>query len=350
MVIGFGWGVAGPVRVAHASAAGQRSEYVQSLIIRVALAVLVCPVAALAAFAVTGTWSWTVALAVTAVALVGCGPTWFFVGRGKPFASLLLDTVPRVAGTVGAITLAAQGSSVIAIFIAQLAGIIVGLIASTIYVLRMTGHHETVRTSRQQLVHSVWTQTPGMVSALVATLYTTLPITIVAAFAPSALPVYALVDKLQKQVSSSISPVIQILQGYVARASEGQRGARLRRSFLGVASLSLTGAVLFSFVGTDILRWLSSGQIAIGAIAVILLGSTFGIILFEQFLSRAVIPRLDMLKRLPIATIAGAIVGLILVMILVMSSGAVGALLGVAIGLAVTVVLELLIVWRGARQ
>ena len=350
VVIGFGWGIAGPVRVAHASLAEQRAEYVQSLIIRVALAVPVVAAAAFIAFAVTGTWSWTIALAVLTVGLVGCGPTWFFVGRAKPFGSLLLDTLPRVLGTVLAIALATSRASAPIIFSAQIFGILLGLLLSTAYVLRITKGVTRGRVSAGGLLRSLSSQLPGVFSALVATLYTTLPITIVAALAPWTLPVYALVDKLQKQVSSSISPVIQILQGYVARASEEQRQRRLRNSFVGVVILSLLGAVGFALIGSEVMRWLSSGKISINRFAVVVLAGTFALILTEQFLSRAVIPRLGLLRSLPVASLTGAVIGLTLVIILVTSQGAAGALLGVAIGLVVTVGLETGIVLKGRSR
>ena len=54
---------------------------------------------------------------------------------------------------------------------------------------------------------------------MIGSLYSSTPIVIVSVVAPAALPVYAVVDKVQRQVIVALTPFVTVLQGWVPRAT-----------------------------------------------------------------------------------------------------------------------------------
>ncbi len=100
-VLMWGWNVDGPVAIARAhDARGRGAVYLKSIRTRLVLLVLVLPVSAAiaAAVSVPGFRVEAVSMAWASV-LAGMSPAWFCIGLGQPRLLALYDTIPRFIAT-----------------------------------------------------------------------------------------------------------------------------------------------------------------------------------------------------------------------------------------------------------
>lgn len=349
VITGYGWGLAGPAYVARADAKTRAVRYFESLRGRTLVGVLVIPAGAVVLAFVVGRFALIPTMALVVTAAVALSPAWFYVGVARPWSLIVIDTVPRTAGTGLAILCLAFGGPVPVAFALQLLGIAVGVLIASLRVGRHGGPGSE-KDRWRQAVGALRSQSSGMLAAGTSAGFAALPVVLVGLVAPVALPVYAVFDKVQRQFASAISPVVQVSQGYVARASPRTRSTAVRRVTVVVGGLALGGALLFAAVGAWFLHFLVAQTIRFSTVEVVILGIGLALILFEQTFGHAVIATAGRMKQLAAATFIGAVVGLALVVVGAASSGALFALVGFEIGLGVTVLLELVLTARSARR
>lgn len=339
-VIGLGWAVTGPALVANIPLALAWGEYKASLVIRVMLAVVVGSVG-------LGLTTWldpdsgtVTGLAYVAAAAVGLSSHWYLVGVRRAWLFFGCEAIPRTLATLAACVIMMTTDSLETGMIVLLAGTIVGVTFVTVRVRPrgQTGETLDLRVRfRKQL--------SGFTVGIVGTLYVTAPIWIAAGIPAVSLASFALVDKLTRQVTSGVAPILSVLQGWVPSVpyEEQARRRRMAAVFLvvGATTISLviwlTSDLVFGFLGAGIVD-VSSG---LALPAAIFAGITF----LERGLGRAVIVPLRGARALAVATALAAILGLSSACLLAMSMGAEGLVWGLTTGLIASILAQLG-VWR----
>ena len=344
-LIGLGWGVSGPAAVARTGAAERWREYSESTVARVAVSVPTLVVSAALAAVLGGHDRALAALAATSAALVGFSSNWYFVGTAAPWAFFFSETVPRVVGSLIGIGLMVAGMDVAFGLLGQLAGIAVGVVASWFVVRRTTAATDVPALPRRPLRTVLVAQRHGVATAMLSMAYGSAPVVIVNLVNPAALPVYALLDKFQRQIYSAATPVVVVLQGWVARADD----ALLRRRIRGAHVVMVTAVVLGGlvvFLGRRVIfGWLGAGQLAVPPAAVALMCVWLGLNLEESVATRVSLVPLGRIAFMARITGVGSIVGLAATAVLAARWGTVGALIGICLGL----ILRLSLALYGAR-
>lgn len=348
--IGFGWGVSGPARIAVADEPQRRTAYVESVRARLALFAPIALASALLAAAVAPQSVGLAALGAVTAAAAGVSANWYFVGRGAPFALLLAETLPRVTGTGVGIILMLVGGGAAAGLAGMLGGMIAAFVCSTIWIMLKSRRHRAAAPRPDRLSRILREQRHGMGSALGSAVYIALPVVVVAVIAPASQPVFALVDKFQRQVGVALQPVITVAQGWVPRRDSAVSASRARSALLvgGGMSLVIGGAV--AVAGGPALAWLGSGQIGVGPAAVVLMASFVAVNFFESLVAKALLPALGRLRIGARATIISTVVVVPLVAVGAVLWGAPGALAAVVAGLVIRGVVEAVAASRAIRS
>lgn len=341
VVVAYGWGLSGPALVA-ADEAGRRSEYLASIRVKRVIYPIAAPAAAAIAVAISRDhWPFALLGALSACSL-GLTANWFFVGVGRPYVLLLVETVPRVAGTVVGIVLMVSGASALVGVAAQLGGMLSAFVASTGWILRDTGgREEQPRAQSQPLRDVLLERRQGLSSTLGSAAYVSAPLMIVSTVAPAAQPLYALADKVQRQIGVALGPLVTVQQGWVPRAVGGQLHHRARLVLLFGAVLAAACGTAVFLAGPLLMDWLGGEALAVSRPVLALMAAFVTLSVYESMVSKAVLAALRRVSTVSRATGISAAVGLPLVAIGAVVGGASGALAGVVTGLAVRLVVEL---------
>ena len=341
VVVGYGWPLSGPATIARGDASVQRREYTDSIRVKLALLIPGATSAAFVAaalaphqafFAVAG------AISATTVALTS---SWYFAGLARPYVWLLLETLPRVGGTAAGIVLMKSGYSAIIGLACTSSGMVLAFLLATAWVYRSTARAGAERLPGCKLIEVLNSHRHGVASMVGTFLFLNTPLAIVSVIAPTAQPVYALIDKVRQLVCAGINPVVLVLQGWVPGGGDGklvQRG----RVALGVTCLfAVAFCALFLPAAPHLMRWLSDGQIAVPQPLVVLTALVIAIDLFYGVLENAVLAAFGRLEIVTRATAASLIAMLPGVMIGTVDFGAIGAIVGTVFGQIVRVTIDL---------
>ena len=341
-IIAWGWGLSGPATIARADANDRLTEYVESVISKLLLFVPVGSLAFIAALLVGRDFGVFAAVGALSMSTIGLTANWYFVGAGRPYVLLVCETIPRVLGTAVGIALMSSGSSALVGVSCQLVGSLLACIISSLWIIRPWNRSTLAGISRRPVLSVLAAQRYGVTSTVMSSIYNAAPIVIVSLVAPTVQPIYAVVDKVQRQVIVALGPFVTVLQGWVPRSSGTGVIQRVR---IGIGT-SAVGAILLGVVmlllAPELVRWLGNGQITPTFLMLALTSIITAVSLFEQTVSKACLAALRRLDVVARSTAIGSIAGLPLVAIGAVSFGAAGALAGILAGLILRLLLELL--------
>jgi hypothetical protein len=283
VVVIFGWGLTGPVTVAGTPLAQRPAMYLDSLFARFVLLVPVLLLQLAATVAIVPHQKLVAYVAGVAFTLAGASANWFFVGAGNAGRFLVLDTVPRVAGTLLGVALLAATGDLLLFAVAQLAGSVAALIASAVVILRGHGLDYRAAARRSRIVATLLEQRHGIVATGVMAAFTPAVLAIVAVAAPAALPAFVLADRLAKFGGMAVSPLLQMFQGWVPAASGAERVRRTRLAGTATAAIAIASGIAYTLLLPTAAGLLAHGQItypplvaiAFGVIAALYVGSSF---------------------------------------------------------------------------
>ncbi|RDH98530.1 hypothetical protein DEU32_105125 [Curtobacterium sp. AG1037] len=346
VLTGYGWGLAGPTYVARADWQTRRLRYLESLGGRSMVALAAIPFGLVILFLVIGRFSAIASLALVVTAAVAFSPGWFYVGIGQPWRLIVIDTIPRAVSTMIAVVWLAAGLSAAAALMIQLAGIATGVLIASLNIGSTHGSENRSSVSLRGTLRVLRAQSHGMVAAATSSAFTAMPIVLVGIIAPAALPVYAVFDKVQRQFASAVSPVVQVSQGYVARAEGAGRADAVRRVTAIVVAIAVVGFFIFLLFGRAILHLLVARSLTFTLAQVGVLGAALALILVEQAFGHAVLATAGKMQSLARATMTGAVIGLVLVAVGASVGGAVLALIGFEVGLAIAILLQVIFAAR----
>ncbi|MDF0514647.1 hypothetical protein PX701_13530 [Agromyces sp. H3Y2-19a] len=326
----YGWGVVGPTEVAARPDVERGAYYFDSLLSRVWLCLVIVPIAIVVAVAIVDGDALLAALTVASGVLVALGAGWFYVGEASPIRFLLIDTLPRIAGTViGAIVLIATGD-VIAFAALQLAGVVASAVIANWNILaRYRGWRFGL--SPVRAVRNLAGQASPVAMSATAAVYVNVPIVLIDLFLPQATAVYALAERIVRLALYSTRPVVQIAQGWVPNPVPEVQSARARRVTLIALGLGGLGGLVYAVAGPWIGDLLSGGTLAIPIDLAIPMAVNLAAILASQLTGFACLTAFGLTRALATSTIVGAVVGTLLMYPLLLWIGAPGVAWGLAI-------------------
>ncbi|RLP10656.1 lipopolysaccharide biosynthesis protein [Propionibacterium australiense] len=353
VVIGYGWGMAGPAIIARTDADGRRAEYVEAMRARLFLCLPVCLACCLIGAFVAGPGMRAFgAIGALAQALVGMSGQWYFVGIMAPYWFLVVETVPRVLGTLtGWFVMNTAGASAVVGTGCQCLGIAAAIVCSTAYILaRLRREGAAVRAARP--VHVVLREKfDGVAASITNAVVLSLPMVLVSFVNPAARPMFAFVDRVQRQIMVALTPLSTVMQGWVPR---GDRRSRGRRALLVMIPLCALIVVAVIVLGPFLTDYLGDGVIRPGALIIVLMALFVALGTYETVLGRAVLTAFGRLRRITRANLVSGLLAAVAVGVGVHLWGAEGALIGVVLSMLVRIVDEYLgvrpdLAWAGAE-
>lgn len=350
VVVSYGWGLSGPAIIAKASPGERAREYVESALARLVLYFPAAALAVAAAWAMGGELAVFSAIGALSTASIGLTANWYFVGTGSPYQLLACETMPRVLGTLTGILFMHSGASAAVGVAGQLVGMLVAFVVSSIWILWPRKSVPRPSSPRRSLSLVLGRQQNGVISTVLSVLYVSAPILIVTALVPAVQPLYAVVEKVQRQINVGLGTFVTVLQGWVPRARASQLVSRIRSCLLICAAMGAVVAMAIFLAGPVLVGWLGNNQIHPSPAVFLLLALVTALALVESVLSKACLAAVDRLAVVARATAVASVIGLAGVAVLVPFWGAAGALLGVALGLAVRVCMELVGLRRAVRD
>ena len=340
VVTGYGWGLFGPAEVAGAAATERRVGYLESILARMALLLPVGLVAASLAFVLAPGRPVFAAVGAVSATSTGLTAAWYFVGLTRPYAMLVLETIPRAGGTAAGIALMGLGHSAVTLPGCTCVGMIAGFAMSTAWVFRSTAREGAERVRPRSLRVVLSSHWHGVATHFAMATCAAAPLMIVSTVAPAVQPAFALADKVQTQTNVGLGPARAVLQGWVPRATGSARARRARTALLVSAGFAIAVGAGMVALAPGLMRWLGNGQISLSWAVVFLVAACCALTFFVrsfELVALAPFERLDVAAR---AIIANSIVGLPTVALGAVFLGTIGALGGVLVGLLMCVLIE----------
>lgn len=328
MLVGFGWGITGPTQVAVADTAGRARFYVESLKARSLLFVPGTSLAVFLTFTLAHHNKIEAATAAITFTTTGLAAGWFFTGAARPYSFLLLDTLPRVLGTVAGGIALFFGAPLIAFPALQFLGVAVGVVVSSLEISK--GLH--CRGDSRRSVRSIFMgQSSGIVIAGISALYISVPISLVAWLAPVSLPMYALADKVLRFSTSAFAPATQFLQGWVPAADSRHLNQRVQKAFVLGVIMSITLGITFVLFLPWVSSVLSSGAVRTDLSFSLPFGVMLSVLILAQVTGLVCLLALGREGRLAVYAALGLIVAIPGIILGVYLDGAQGAAWAVSV-------------------
>lgn len=329
-VIAFGWGATGPSMVAAMDLPARRQYYWDSMLTRGLLAVAVLPIAIGIGMAVTGRSALTVSLAIIAYVMPGLGAGWFFVGTNQPGRMFLLDSLPPIVGSVGGLVAVVLWPSLDAFLGVMAVSMVAGTLLATVIVMARTPGPVRWWTGRRRLGAAYYDQVPGVTSSVAASFYTSAPAVLVQIFAPAAVPVYAIADRLFRYAVLVLAPILQSIQSWVPESGPEAAVARARQAVwlsFGVGVAGMAGLVLFAPIVSD---WLTHGEAVVPLAIAVAIGLAFAGEAIAQITGLSSLVVLGATRYLAVSSVVSALAGSLGVLLLTPFAGALGAFVAIA--------------------
>ncbi len=350
VLIIFGWGLTGPVTIAMAGAGSRPKIFLDSLFARGVLLVPLLGIQAAVTFAIVPQEKLVAFLAGVAMMLAGASANWYFTGESRPDRFLLLDTVPRVAGTLVGVALVAVTGELLFFALAQLAGAIVALVVSASVIFR--GSRLDIRAAAHwpTITRSLRDQRHGVVATAVFAAYTPAVLALIAVLVPALLPLFVLADRIGRFVAMAVSPLLQVFQGWVPSASGAELVRRIKISgWVALATAVVAGgaytAALPSF--SDLL---THGQVVFGASATIAFGLNMTMSILSPYLTNVGLMTVGKVRAVAVSVVAGVVVSLVGLVVVVTVDGPALTFWALVVGNLVMTIWQFTVLTRALRR
>ena len=208
----------------------------------------------------------------------------------------------------------------------QCLGIVAGVLCSSIYILARLRREGALPRRTRSIAVVLREQFDGVAASITNAAVLSLPMVLVSFLNPAARPMYAFVDRVQRQITVAITPLSTVMQGWVPRGDQRDRG---RRALLLMVPLCAVIAVAVIALGPLLTDYLGGGIIRPGMGVTVLMALFVALGTYETVLSRAVLTAFDRLRRITRANLASGLLAVVLVGVGVRLWNAEGALIGV---------------------
>ncbi|MFC6397848.1 hypothetical protein [Luteococcus sanguinis] len=342
VLVGYGWNMSGPAQLAGADPSQARAQFLESVLARLALMIPVSAgVILFTWFSAPPGFRLLAIVGGLSATTIGLSANWYFVGMVQPWALLTTETLPRVGGTFAGTVAMWMGGNAMDGAVGQLLGMVTAVALSAIWVVSSAARRGAEKRQLKSVPRVLAEQKDGVVASVSSTAMGALPVLLVAHSKPAAQPLYAFVDKLQRQIAVALVPFVTVLQGWVPR---GDRLARARRTiqFGALLGLFLSG---FTFLAAPLLtKILGAGELHTTWQLNLCMGIFVGMGLYELMLSHAVLSTFNRLQFVAATTIVTGLISLALIVPGVQRFDALGAVVAVLSGLFLRVLSE---AWQG---
>ena len=331
VVIAFGWGATGPSMVSALAASERKTMFTQSLQVRGVLFLVALPLAVSLCILLTGESLTNALLAFCTYGLGGLSAAWYFIGTNRPIALFSLDALPVIVGQVVGLLAVTVMRDLTAYLACAAMFALVGTTASAIYVMTRKQDGSASFRGGTKWGPVLRSQSAGALSTVSASMWTSAPTVLVQAFAPSAVPVFAMVDRLMKYGVLALAPVLQAVQGWVPESGRESVAARAVTGLKVAAGVGVLGGVTLACLSTPVSALLSVGQAVVPWSLAVIAGVAFAFECLAQVAGLSGLVALGGARELAASSIASALVGIPLIAALVLWLGLYGAVLGILV-------------------
>lgn len=350
IAIGYGWSAIGPALISIARDDAHRAElYRESLVIRIAIAVLALPVMGIACWLIASPGSqWLSVLMGTQGALIALSFTWYSAGVGDPRAIVVYDAVPRLfAAAASALLIANFGF----VELYPLAGIAVTLVGTFFFTARILRRNPGPWPRARDLPRLFRSGAPVALNDAALGAYSSIPAPLVNVTSP-VIPAagFASADKMLKLGQFLPLTLANALQAWIAEASGAARGRRMRLAIASHAGFGLLGCAVLTLAGPWVSALLFGAEAAAGIDVLLAMGIVFAFFSLRTSLSRHVLFAAGQATTVMRATLWSSAIGVPVMVALALIFGPVGAAAGYAFTEVAATVLLVRRSWRALRS
>ncbi|MCU1579855.1 MAG: hypothetical protein JWP19_2059 [Rhodoglobus sp.] len=321
VLVAFGWGLTGPATIAMTAPDRRPALFLDSLFARGALLIPLLLIEAVVTMAIVPNAKVVAFAAGLSMTLAGASANWYFTGESRPGRFLVLDTVPRVGGTILGLLLVLATHELLFFALAQLAGSLVALIASAVVILRRRELDFRAASRWSAIVESLAEQRHGVVATGLYAAFTPAVLAIVALAAPTVLPLFVLADRLSKFVGMAVSPLTQVFQGWVPSVFGAELVRRLRVSGTVTVVTALVAGTLYAALLPWFATLLTHGQVVFDAVTAIAFGLIAAIQVVLPFLTNVALMAVGRLRVIALSASVGVPLSLAALVFVVWARG-----------------------------
>lgn len=330
LLVAVGWNVTGSVIVARASRAEQVRIARQSIASRLIAGPAVVTGAALLAGQLNLDAPLAASLSAATVGLAGLDMAWFFIGQGRVARLLILDSLPKLLGTVTGIAMVMGGGTIEIFAVAQLSGVLVAVLVSAMISTRGgTINLPPAPTGFRGAFGALGSQRDAMFIAIASATYLSMPTLLVALLMPSATALFAISERISRAFGLVAAPFVQWLQGVSASPDDAHETfGRIRT--LSIISSGCYG-VLVGVLTPHAISILSAGTLEVDWLLSSAVGVAVGAGCVSRCVGGVILQHLGRIRPLLISAVAGALSTIALTALGIYVDGARGAVLAVAV-------------------
>jgi len=312
VLVAFGWGLTGPATIAMASAARRPGMFLDSLFARGALLLPLILVQALVTMAIVPHAKFVAFVAGLAMTLAGVSANWYFTGEARPGRFLLLDTVPRVCGTLVGLLLVVLTDELLFFALAQLAGSLIALAVSSFVILRGQNLDFREAARWRSVIARLKEQRHGVVASGLYAGLTPAILGIVALAAPLWLPLFVLADRLTKFVGMGTSPLIQVFQGWVPAAEGAELIRRITLTLRVTLAVGIAAGIAYAALLPVFSELLTHGQVEVDTSSAIAFGCVAASWVISPYLTNVALMAVGRVRVIALSALVGVPLTLVL--------------------------------------
>ena len=337
----YGWGVTGPTTVAALAPAERGRFYLDSLVSRSWLFLVVLPPAIVIALFFSREYPALVALTVVTGVGSALSGAWFFVGEASPGRYFVIDTIPKSIGTLAGAGLLFLTHDALWFIVVQGLGSAAAIALSTADIARRYPGWARDFGPRNAFAR-LSGQGAAVAMSATSAVYVNLPILIVGFFAGTqATAAYALAERLMRFALMATRPVVQVAQSYVPSPDRQEQIRRARLVTMVGIGMGVLGGLAYAIAMPSIVTLFSGSGLEISYGLSVPLGLALGAMLVSQITGFACLTAFGLTRALATSTIAGAVSGAILLVPLMLIFGTPGIAAGLALSEIIVLVVQL---------
>lgn len=329
IAIGWGWATVGPALISIAGDDDERARlYRESLIVRLSISILALPALAVICWLIaTPGAEWLTILMGMQGALIALSFTWFSAGVGDPRTIVIFDAAPRLLANLAAAALV-LATGVVVLY--PMAGILVTLVGTSIFTLRLLRRHPGPWPRLRDLPKLLRSNLAVALNDAGLSGYSSVPAPVVNVTAiPTAASGYATADKMLKLGQFIPMTLANALQAWIGEAHGPHRARRMTISIGLATATGLLGWAGLALVGP----WLTSVYLPAAPAPfdiLLVMGLVFLFFSVRTAVARLVLFPAGQAAAVMRATLIATVLGIPLMIGLGIAWGPVGAALGYA--------------------
>ncbi|MDT0115761.1 MULTISPECIES: lipopolysaccharide biosynthesis protein [Microbacterium] len=329
IAIGWGWATVGPALISIAGNDDERARlYRESLIVRLSISILALPALAVICWLIaTPGAEWLTILMGMQGALIALSFTWFSAGVGDPRTIVIFDAAPRLLANLAAAALV-LATGVVVLY--PLAGILVTLVGTSIFTMRLLRRHPGPWPRPRDLPRLLRSNLAVALNDAGLSGYSSVPAPVVNVTAmPTAASGYATADKMLKLGQFIPMTLANALQAWIGEAHGPHRARRMTVAIGLATATGLLGWAGLALVGP----WLTSVYLPAAPAPfdiLLVMGLVFFFFSVRTAVARLVLFPAGQAAAVMRATLIATVLGIPLMIGLGIAWGPVGAALGYA--------------------